>query len=255
MRVGRGGGGRDSHPRDPRRARHRRGGRVRARARGGARGGRRRRLRRPRLVTADGRQPALGARRASRRSDAGAGARAPRGGGRALSPDGAARGRADRARGAASDALQHRRAGDRRLWLGARRRARGLGARARRARVGGRDPAVAPGRAPDGMGARRAGYPVLRDRGRSSGVAHGRRGRRRRAHRRRPDRGQRRRGEQGRHLRPRGRSRAPWLCRSTSSRRPRRWIRAPRAGRTSRSRRATRARSPRAFRRRIRRST
>ena len=85
-----------------------------------------------------------------------------------------------RARGAAPDALQHRRAGDRRLRVGARRRARGLGGRARRARLGGRDAAAAPGRTPDGMGARRAGYPVLRDRGRSSGVAHGRgRGRRR----------------------------------------------------------------------------
>ena len=48
-----------------------------------------------------------------------------------------------------------------------------LGARARRARLGRRDATATPGRALDGLGARRAGYPVLRDRRRSSGVADG----------------------------------------------------------------------------------
>ena len=52
------------------------------------------------------------------------------------------------------------RAGHRRLRHRRRRAARGLGARPARAGLGGRDPAAAPGRAPDGLGARARRHPV-----------------------------------------------------------------------------------------------
>ena len=94
--------------------------------------------------------------------------------------------------------------------------------RARRARVGGRDAAAAPGGAADRVGARAARDPVLGDRRLRGRVAHGRAARSTSCHRRRPHRGERRHGEQDRHVRARRRGRAPRHPARTSSRRPRR---------------------------------
>ena len=148
-----------------------------------------------------------------------------------------------RAGRAAPHALQHGRARDGRLRIGARRGARGLGARARRARLGRRDAAAAPGRAADRVGARGARDPVLRDRRRSGGVAHGARARSTPCS---PGRTGSRPTATSRTRSARMRSRSPrriTSSRSTSSRPPRRSTRAPRPARTSRSRSATRARS------------
>ena len=130
------------------------------------------------------------------------------------------------------DALQRRRARDRRLRLGGRCDPRGLGARGRRARVGRRDAAAAPGSAADRVRARGLGIPhaVIVDGAAAS--LHGRRGGRLRGHRRRPDRRERRHGEQDRHLRARGARAPPRDPVRTSSRRPRRSTRRRRPGRT-----------------------
>ena len=77
---------------------------------------------------------------------------------------GRARDRALRRRLAGPDPLQHRRPRDRRLRHGARSDPDGMGARPRRARVGGRDAAASPGCAPDRLGARVTRYPFRRRR-------------------------------------------------------------------------------------------
>ncbi len=84
MRDGRGGGRGDPGHGRARRSRDRDRGRVRDRARRAARRRPRRGRTRPRSVPPDGRQPPVGARPDARRSDARAGTRAPRRGGRAL---------------------------------------------------------------------------------------------------------------------------------------------------------------------------
>ncbi len=61
-------------------------------------------------------------------------------------------------------ALQHGRPRNGRVRHRARRDPRRLGARPRRSSVGGRDAAAAPGRSPDGVGARAPRHPVLRHR-------------------------------------------------------------------------------------------
>ena len=164
----------------------------------------------------DGRQPALGGRADGR----GGGAPASRPGGAARCAAGPGRGdprrrgrslRADRrarrgppARGSAgADPLQRGRARDRRVRDGAGHHPHGAPARSRPARVGRRDPAAAPGGAPDRVGAPTGGH--LRDahhrlrRRLAHGRAEGRRGR----DRRRPDRPERRHREQDRDVRAR----------------------------------------------------
>ena len=159
---GRGRGG-DPDARRPRRAGDRRRRRVRVRARRRAGGGPRGRGRRPARVAPDGGQPRVGARPDARRSERGARTPDPRGRGRALPRDGTPRRR--RSSTGPVGVLTHCNTGG--LATGGYGTALGairarLGARARRAGVGGRDAAAAPGRSPDGVGARAARNPVLR---------------------------------------------------------------------------------------------
>ena len=126
--------------------------------------------------------------------------------------------------------------------IGARCRARGVGGGSRRARVGRRDAAAPPGSAPDGMGARRAGYPVLRDRGRCRRRRSWRPARSTPSSRAPTGSRERRRREQGRDLRARRRGRVTTRSRSTWSRRRRRSTPMRRPARTSRSRSAIRVR-------------
>ncbi len=156
----------------------------------------------------DGRQPALGARRDARRPVTRARPATPRGGGRALPLDGRACGDSRPVRSQGPDALQRRRARNRRLWIRRRCDSCGRGAGRCSARVGGRDTTAAPGSAPDRIRARGARHPARRHRRRRGRIADGGGGGRRRDHRRGSHRRERRHGQQDRHLRPR-RARAP----------------------------------------------
>ena len=239
-RVGGRGRGRDPDDGRPRRARDRGRGRVRARARGGARGGPRRggraccARRGRRRSTSPGRstrcaairRPSTRARiHATRSSAAGGWPRTPPAllapGTRALTHCNAG-GLATGGYGSAVGALLA-------AWE------RGL----LDARLGRRDAAAAPGRAPDRVGARDGGDPARGDRRLGRGVADGGRRGRLRDHRRRPDRRERRHREQDRHVLARG-ARAPPRApavrrRAELDRRPARPPTAPR----SRSRSAT----------------
>ena len=189
---GRGRGG-DPHARDPRRARDRRRRGVRLRAGGGAWGGPRRGLRRARL--ARGRQPSTCGGRSTRCATTrrpSAPARSTRlrssaaGGWPHMPPSWSPPG---------SRVLTHCNTGsarDGRLRQRAGSDPRGVGAGARRARLGRRDAPAPPGRPPDRVGARRARHPVRGRRGLRRGVADGRGRGRLRLHRRRPDRRERR---------------------------------------------------------------
>ena len=173
LRCRDGGGARRGDPgaRGARRAGDRRRRRLRDRARGRARRGPRRGVRDARRVAADRGQPPLGARRDARRPDARSG------------PSGSTRTRSSAAGAMGAHAVELFPAGARVLThcnagglatggygtaLGAIRAAREAGRR--RARLGRRDAAAAPGRAPDRLGARAARDPARRDRRRRGGA-------------------------------------------------------------------------------------
>ena len=203
MPLGGGGRGGDPDARRPRRARDRCRRRVRVRARRASAGRTSTRRTPSSRVAPDRGQPRAGRSTDARRSDAAERARAiHERGGRALPA--AWRRTRRRCSTPGTRVLTHCNTGGLATGgygtaLGAIRAAweRGL----RRARLGRRDAAAAPGRPPDGVGARAARHPVRRDRRRRRGVADGRRRGRLRRHRRRPDRRERRHREQDRHVR------------------------------------------------------
>ena len=98
----------------------------------------------------------------------------PRRRGRALPAHGRERARALPGRCPRPHPLQRGRPGDGRLRLGGRRDPRRRGGGSRRARLGRRDPAAAPGQQADRLGARAARHPARGDRRRGRRVAHGR---------------------------------------------------------------------------------
>ena len=113
----------------------------------------------------DGGQPRVGARGDASRPDARARAGDPRRGGRALPAYGRACDLAPPTRLERAHALQHGQPRDRWVRNGARRDPGRVGSGARRACLGRRDAAAAPGSAPHGLGAGRTRDPLRGDRG------------------------------------------------------------------------------------------
>ena len=209
-------------------------------------------VRRARRVAADRGQPRLGARAAARRSDARAGAGAPRGGGRAVPADGASRRGAPRA----GDARARRtatRAGSRPAATArpsARSGRRGRTACSLTCWVGETRPLLQGARL-TAWELETLGDPARGDRGLGGRAPdEPRRGRLRR-HRRRPDRGERRRREQDRHVLARARGGPPpdpaLRRRADLDRRPRHADRRGRSRSRSATERSSRPVSPRAI--------